>query len=171
MQKKFHTEAGGAVEVLVDEVLRLRGRILSASRELNETRGLQSHSEGLLLTAVVRAAEPPTVAKIARSLGLTRQSVQRTANELAERGLVSFEDNPHHKRAKQLVATEAGLAAHALNADSRGQWTDRIGAAIGRDEVEHAVAVLRRIRQYLEHPEAVDAEFADLHPRMNKAKK
>lgn len=154
MQKKFHTEAGGAVEALVDEVLRLRGRILSAARELNEARGLQSHSEGLLLSAIVHAAEPPTVARIARSMGLARQSVQRTANELAERGLVRFEDNPHHKKAKQLVLTDAGLAAHASNADMRGQWTERLGAAIGQENIEQAVAVLRQVRHYLEHPES-----------------
>jgi DNA-binding MarR family transcriptional regulator len=156
MEKKSAKAAGGAgqlVETLVDEVLRLRGRILSASRETNEQRGLQSHSQGLILTAVVRAGEPPTVAKIARSLGLTRQSVQRTANELAGNGLVAFEDNPHHKRSMQLVATAAGLAVHAQNSDSQGKWTERVGAAVGAADLEHAVDVLRRVRRYLEHPE------------------
>ena len=101
------------VEELVDEILRLRGRVLSQARDMNEKRGLGGYSQGLILTAVVRAVEPPTVAKIARSLGLTRQSVQRTANELAERELVVFEDNPHHKRAKQLVPLQAASPEQA----------------------------------------------------------
>lgn len=154
MGKKSVTPVGGLVEALLDEVLRLRGRVLSATREMNENRGLGSHSQGLILSAVVRAVEPPTVAKIARSLGLTRQSVQRTANELADEGFVQFEDNPHHKRAKQLVPTPAGLKVHALNADVKGQWTDKLGAAIGAGELERTVTTLRRVRRYLEHPEA-----------------
>lgn len=154
MDKELTMPAGRLVETLVDEVLRLRGRILSASREVNEKRGLQSHSQGLILTAVVRAHEPPTVAKIARSLGLTRQSVQRTANELAASGLVVFEENPHHKRARQLVPSSAGLKMHAQNADTQGRWTDRLGVVIGEADLAHAVDVLRRMRRYLEHPEA-----------------
>jgi len=160
MDKKFHTPAGGLLEELVDEVLRLRGRVISSTREMNEERGLSSNSQGLILSAVVRAVEPPTVAKIARSLGLARQSVQRTANELAADGLVRFDDNPHHKRAKQLVATSAGLAAHARHADSRGEWTDKIGAVIGVVELEQAVSTLRRVRRYLEHPESFEAQEA-----------
>ena len=142
------------VEELVDEILRLRGRVLSQAREMNEKRGLGGHSQGLILTAVVRALEPPTVAKIARSLGLTRQSVQRTANELAELALVQFEDNPHHKRAKQLVPTPAGIKAHASVADTRKNWLDKVGAVISADELQQAVATLRRVRRYLEHPES-----------------
>jgi DNA-binding MarR family transcriptional regulator len=154
MGKKSNTPVGDLVEALLDEIWRLRGRVLSATREINEQRGLRSHSQGLILSAVVRAVEPPTVAKIARSLGLTRQSVQRTANELAEDGLVQFEDNPHHKRAMQLVATTAGLTAHARNADAKGEWTDKVGAVIGASDLEQAVSTLRRVRRYLEHPEA-----------------
>ncbi|MNT62704.1 MarR family protein [compost metagenome] len=142
------------METLIDEVLRLRGRVLSATREMNEQRGLGSHSQGLLLSAVARAAEPPTVARIARSLDLTRQSVQRTANEMAEAGFIAFEENPHHKRAKQLVMTEKGWDLYARDADSRARWTDRIGEEIGAQDLEQAVKTLRRMRKYLEHPES-----------------
>jgi DNA-binding MarR family transcriptional regulator len=143
-----------AVEELVDEAFRLRGRVLSQARAMNEKRGLGGYSQGLILSAVVRAVEPPTVARIARSLGLTRQSVQRTANELAEHYLIQFEDNPHHKRAKQLVATPAGLAAHASIANVRKEWLDKIGAAIGIQDLQQAAITLRHIRRYLEHPES-----------------
>jgi DNA-binding MarR family transcriptional regulator len=154
MKNKFQTPAGGLVETIIDEVLRLRGRVLSATREMNEKRGLSSHSQGLILSAVARALEPPTVARIARSLDLTRQSVQRTANELANAGLVAFEDNPNHKRAKQLVMTADGWALYERDAAHRGEWADQLGAAIGADELAQAVLTLRRMRKYLEHPEA-----------------
>ncbi|CFB65566.1 MarR family transcriptional regulator [Pandoraea apista] len=162
MKKKVHTPAGGLVESLIDEVLRLRGRVLSATRAMNESRGLSSHSQGLILSAVARAVEPPTVARIARSLDLTRQSVQRTANELADAGLVAFEDNPFHKRAKQLVMTPTGWALYERDADFRGQWADDIGAAVGEEALAQAVQTLRRMRKHLEHPDSDNAEVDDL---------
>src|SRR5947208_697900 len=54
---------------------------------------------------------PLPVAGIAREMGLTRQSVQRIADILVERGLAEYRDNPAHRRAKLLVPTEAGRAA------------------------------------------------------------
>ena len=44
--------------------------------------------------------EPLSVAQIARAWWLTRQSVQRVADVLVEDGLATYEDNPHHRRAK-----------------------------------------------------------------------
>jgi DNA-binding MarR family transcriptional regulator len=167
--KKNPTAARAIVEELVDEILRLRGRVLSQARAINEKRGLGGHSQGLILSAVVRAVEPPTVAKIARSLGLTRQSVQRTANELAELALVRFEDNPHHKRAKQLLPTPAGIKAHASVSDTRKNWLDKLGAVISIDELEETVTTLRRIRRYLEHPESSLADAAPLQKKNKSA--
>jgi DNA-binding MarR family transcriptional regulator len=150
MDHKYHTAAGAHFAALTDELLRLRGRLITATRDLSAKRGLQSQSQSLILSAVVRAPEPPTVARIARSLGLTRQSVQRSANELAMAGFIQFEDNPHHKRAKQLVATATGLDIYSHSTDARGQWADEVGGAIGEAELQQAAATLRRIRILLE---------------------
>ena len=57
--------------------------------------------------------EPQSVSAIARTMGLTRQSVQRIADVLVERGLAAFEDNPAHRRAKLLSPTEGGRDAVA----------------------------------------------------------
>jgi DNA-binding MarR family transcriptional regulator len=55
--------------------------------------------------------EPLPVAGIAREMGLTRQSVQRVADILVERGLAEYRENPAHRRAKLLVPTDEGRAA------------------------------------------------------------
>jgi DNA-binding MarR family transcriptional regulator len=39
-----------------------------------------------------------TVPMAAERIGTSRQAVQRIANELAEEGLATFDDNPHHRR-------------------------------------------------------------------------
>ena len=138
------------VEELVDEVLRLRGRVLSVSRDTNEQRGLSGHSQGLVLSAIIHAQTPPTVARIARSFGLTRQAIQRTVNELHLNGLVDFLDNPEDLRTNRLRATTAGKRAHARFNDTRKQWLEKVETHIGADHIRHAVETLRRVRHYLE---------------------
>lgn len=138
------------VEELVDEVLRLRGRVLSVSRDTNEQRGLSGHSQGLVLSAIIHAQTPPTVARIARSFGLTRQAIQRTVNELHLNGLVDFLDNPEDLRTNRLRATTAGKHAHARFNDTRKQWLEKVETHVGADDIRQAVETLRRVRHYLE---------------------
>lgn len=97
---------------MVDEVLRISGRIQSVFTELNQGTGL-SGIETTVLAAVVEARVAPTVPQIGRSLGHPRQVVQRTVNTLVEAGLLETHDNPDHKRARLLVATQQGLALKA----------------------------------------------------------
>ena len=101
-------------ERFADEVARLRGRMRALFADTRAESGLPE-MELMVLTAVVNAAAPPTVAQIGRSLGHPRQVVQRAANRLAELDLAAFADNPEHKRASLIVATEAGRALKAAD--------------------------------------------------------
>ncbi len=56
---------------------------------------------------------PCTVPQIARMRPVARQHIQVLANELAGEGLITFEDNPAHKRSKLLVLTGKGAERHA----------------------------------------------------------
>src|SRR3546814_12463811 len=58
------------------EVARLRGRMRALYADTRSASGL-AEMELTVLTAVVNAAAPPTVAQIGRSLGHPRQVVQR----------------------------------------------------------------------------------------------
>ncbi|WP_022850738.1 MarR family winged helix-turn-helix transcriptional regulator [Limisalsivibrio acetivorans] len=50
-----------------------------------------------------------TVPQVARKRAVSRQFIQRLANDLEEEGLVEFIDNPGHKRSKLMRMTPAGL--------------------------------------------------------------
>lgn len=89
-------------------VFALNGRILALAEELARPAGLTA-TRWQVLGAVLTT--PLTVSQIARTMGITRQSVQRTADQLAADDLVEYRDNPQHRRAKLVVATPAGLAA------------------------------------------------------------
>jgi DNA-binding MarR family transcriptional regulator len=150
MSEDRHPLAG-----LADEVLRLHGRQLAANTELGAPEGLTG-AQVLVLTAVVNAERPPTVPQIGRSLGHTRQSVQRIADALSARGLLASKENPDHKRAPLLTPTEAGRAAHS-RIHERGQaWIGRVTAGIEPDDIARATDVLRALRVRMEADLAAD---------------
>jgi DNA-binding MarR family transcriptional regulator len=134
---------------LADEVLRLHGRLLAANSDLGASEGLTG-AQVLVLTAVVNDGRPPTVPQIGRSLGHTRQSVQRIADALTARGLLAGKENPDHKRAPLLMPTEAGRAAHR-RIHVRGQaWIARVTEGIEPDGIASAAGILRALRARME---------------------
>ena len=100
---------------------------------------------------MLAAAEsaPLTVAQIARSLGLARQSVQRIADVLAEEGLVGYQENPAHRRAKLLRLLPKGRAVLRAIQAAQQPWADRLGAQIGEEELRRAAATLQRLLEAL----------------------
>lgn len=139
-------------ERFADEVARLRGRMRALYADTRSASGL-AEMELTVLTAVVNAAAPPTVAQIGRSLGHPRQVVQRAANRLAELGLVAFGDNPDHKRASLIVATDAGRGLKAADHDRAQAITravvDRVGSKAFADAAERMHAIRGEIEAWL----------------------
>src|SRR5690606_17193940 len=132
-------------ERFADEVARLRGRIRALYAGTRAASGL-AEMELTVLTAVVNAATSPTVAQIGRSLGHPRQVVQRAANRLAELGLIIFSDNPEHKRASLLVATEAGRRLKAAEHDRAQAVTQALHAHVPAQAFGEAAGQLNIIR-------------------------
>ena len=93
--------------------------------------------------------EPRTVAGIGRRMGMTRQGVQRIADLLVERGLAEYRPNPAHRRAKLLACTEAGYWA-IRQISCPAPWADRVGGAVGAEELRAALATMRRLVEVLE---------------------
>jgi DNA-binding MarR family transcriptional regulator len=83
-------------------------------------------------------------------MGLARQSVQRVADLLVERGLAEYRPNPAHRRAKLLAATEAGRWAVRRISLLQHPWAARVGARVGADELRAALATMRRLTAALE---------------------
>src|SRR5229473_2688214 len=102
--------AGRTLTTLILDVFRLNGRLIGAGDRLVGSLGLTS-ARWQVLGALAMSRSPQTVADIARSMGLTRQSVQRIANELARRGLLERADNPRHVRAPLMRLTDRGTKA------------------------------------------------------------
>lgn len=133
------TPAGDALTELVLKTFRLNGLFLDAAEQIARPAGLTA-AWWQVLGAVLD--EPRSVAGIAREMGLARQSVQRVADLLTARGLAEYRPNPAHQRAKLVAPTEAGWAAIRALGGTQHEWADRVGATVGADDLQRALAVV-----------------------------
>src|SRR5262245_45208810 len=134
--------AGDALSRLVVQVFRLDGALTAAGDALARPAG-QTSARWRVLAAVER--QPLTVAQIARAWSLARQSVQRIADALEHEGLVSYEDNPGHRRAKLVRLEPAGAHALARIQAAQEAWANELGERIGRTDLDAATATLTRL--------------------------
>ncbi|MEG8276537.1 MarR family winged helix-turn-helix transcriptional regulator [Streptomyces sp. AHA2] len=128
-------------------VFRLNGQFLAVAEELARPAGLTA-ARWQVLGAVL--GEPLPVSGVARAMGVTRQSVQRVADLLVERGLAEYRPNPAHRRAKLLAPTEEGRAAVARIDPGHAAFADRLAEAFGEAELARAVALLERLSEVLD---------------------
>ncbi|SDB86199.1 DNA-binding transcriptional regulator, MarR family [Sanguibacter gelidistatuariae] len=136
--------AGDALTELVLPAFELNGEFLAAAREIALPVGL-TPAGWQVLGATLDEALP--VAEIARrvGLGLARQSVQRTADGLVEKGWAEYLPNPQHRRANLLQPTEQGRATVAQLRDAQHAWADAVGAEVGEHELRALLDGIRRV--------------------------
>jgi DNA-binding MarR family transcriptional regulator len=147
---------GEAFTEMVLEIFRLNRLLLDAGDELTAPVGLTSARWQVL--GVIEHAPLP-VARVARVIGLTRQSVQTAANGLAANGFVTFTDNPHHQRARLITLTPRGRQALDYVQARQAGWANAQGGGHALARLRAAVKVLRQARQRLD-PEAPPAPGA-----------
>ncbi|MFC8045163.1 MarR family winged helix-turn-helix transcriptional regulator [Nocardia sp. NPDC057353] len=120
----------------------LNGRFLAVAEKLAAPAGLTA-AWWQVLGAVLR--EPLPVAGIARAMGITRQSVQRIADLLVEKGLAEYRENPAHRRAKLVAVTDEGLAAVRRIDPQHAQVAHRLAAELGAERFAEIVAALTEL--------------------------
>lgn len=141
------TSSGEAFTELVLEVFRLNGLLLEAGDELTRPVG-QTSARWQVLGVVEHG--PVTVPQVARTMGLTRQGVQRTADLLEEDGLVEYIENPHHRRAKLLRLTPKGRQTLDYITERQAEWANTMGGQHDLGDLQKAVRVLRELKKSLE---------------------
>lgn len=133
---------------LILETFRLNGELLDAGDRLVADIGLTS-ARWQVLGAVMMSPVPLPVAHLARNMGLSRQGVQRIANELVADGLAAFGANPHHARAQLVIATERGRRAYDEAMKRQRPWAADLGRNLNRDELAVALKALQSLRAHL----------------------
>jgi DNA-binding MarR family transcriptional regulator len=153
---KIRTPAGEALTQIILDFFRCNSLLLAAGDRLVAPLGLTS-ARWQVLGAIASAERPQPVAWLARDMGSNRQNVQRIINDLEKDGLVSFESNPHHRRAQLVVLTLQGR--QALNAAMRLQipWINGVTSGIAAKDIEAVGRVVAALRKTLEGSEASEA--------------
>ena len=140
------TPAGDAFSGLVVRLFKLNGLLAAEGDALARPSG-QTSARWQVMAMVEDAAM--TVAQIARTLGLARQSVQRVADALERAGLVRYEDNPRHRRARLVTLTGEGRRRLRTIQAAQRPWADAIGAAVGERELRRASTVIDRMLEVM----------------------
>jgi DNA-binding MarR family transcriptional regulator len=141
-------EASEQYRLLMAEVYELAGLSRRTSEAIAKELG-QTVARWHVLS--VLSAGPCTVPAIARRLGLTRQGVQRVADDLLAARLLQASPNPDHVRSPLLTLTNRGqLVLEQLTQRSdaaRGRLLQH--ARIAADDLEAARTTLRALLQSL----------------------
>jgi DNA-binding MarR family transcriptional regulator len=130
------------VSQLIVLVFRLNGMLTAAGDALAQPAG-QTSARWRVLAAVERT--PMTVAQIARTWSLARQSVQRVADLLEQDGLVTYEANPAHRRASLVQLTPLGRSALRRIQAAQREWANGVGREIGVEDLATANRILARM--------------------------
>jgi DNA-binding MarR family transcriptional regulator len=126
---------------------RLNGQFLTIGEELAVPAGI-TVAWWQVLGAVLR--EPLPVSGIARAMGITRQSVQRIADLLVDKGLAEYRPNPAHRRAKLVAVTEAGRDAIKRINPQHAVLAKRLADELGPEQFTLTVQVMTRLSAALD---------------------
>ena len=146
---KSRTPEGEALTRLILDLFRLNSRLLTAGDRLVSSIGLTS-ARWQILGAIVEASKPQPVSWLARDLGANRQNVQRIVNDLHKEGLVVFEPNPHHQRAKLIILTEKGRKVFEEAMTLQAPWINSLSKGLSETDIQSTHKVLRYLCHKLE---------------------
>ena len=143
---------------IVNRIFRLHGALLRYGDRTGARHGATgSQWQGL---SVLRRG-PPSVASIARMIDLKRQSVQRTADLLAQQGLVTMIPNQANARSPLASLTGAGQRVAASLAREQRALLGLFAGELGPTEVATVLRGLDAMHARLESSE----EGAPARPR------
>jgi DNA-binding MarR family transcriptional regulator len=138
-----------ALTALILETFRLNGRLLAAGDALVRDLDLTS-ARWQVLGALALSPVPLPVAHVARNMGLSRQNVQRLADELEGQGIVRYAPNPHHQRAKLLLLTTRGRSLYDAASARQAPWATALADGLSQRALDAATGLMRMLRQRLE---------------------
>jgi DNA-binding MarR family transcriptional regulator len=143
------TPASNALTDLIRAVLRMNATVQKSSTRLMRGTGI-TNARWQTLSELFALEQRVTVSELARHMGLTRQAVQRLADDMASDGLVEFVENPGDARAMHLLLTAAGKAAYDDALEREWQWSNAIAADFDAAQIDRAVTLLEAITQKIQ---------------------
>jgi len=145
----MHTRKGQLLTELVLEIFKLNGLLITEGDRLTQGVGLTS-ARWKVLGAIALSQTEMTVPQIARTMGQTRQSVQRIADRMSNEGILIYKNNPAHKRAKLLSLTEEGKKIFETLQKLQSPWANHSAKDITIADLKIALSVVRHLIEKFE---------------------
>jgi len=143
------TPEGDAATDVVLATFRANGLLLAAGHRLAAKEGLTA-ARWQVLGAVALAGRPLTVPQIARRMGLTRQAVQASVNQLRAQALIELIDNLDHRRSPLIKLTQLGSQKYAALDQWQTRWINELSAGLDSSELTITARLLHDLSDRLE---------------------
>jgi DNA-binding MarR family transcriptional regulator len=88
---------------------------------------------------------PQTVPQIARSRPVSRQHIQKLANEMIAEGVIELVNNPAHRRSKLLQLTSKGDASFQEISERIAQAAEGFAEGMDAEELQVSARVLQQL--------------------------
>lgn len=139
-----HTPPAALLTQLIVESFKLNGHFLALGDELAKDIGLTS-----ALWQVLHTIDPTPLPmpQIARTIGVTRQSVLRTVNVLVKKGFVALGPNPHHQRAKLVTLQEEGKKRLDIARSRHIVWANAQTDLLDMEQLQATLTYMQHIRE------------------------
>lgn len=140
------TEKGIALGELVDPVTEVNEAFLAAARTMTAPSDLTPARWRVLSAVRDGARTVPSIASRVR-MGMSRQGVQRLADELVSSGHARWKQNPAHRRSRLLEPTDPGFDALDAIISRQVTWANAVSAGLDGTDLRHAAETLGKVMQ------------------------
>lgn len=140
------------VALFVADVLEAAGALRRLGEHTAQSEGL---TQGRWQVLSVVSDDALTVPQAARRLGVSRQNVQRVANDLVTLGYASYLPNPDHRSSPLLTLTPRGQEVLARVTARSSAVHRTLFGALPEEEIRQSRAFLRRVLEELDRREGV----------------
>lgn len=136
---------------LVRAIFRINSLLLADGDRMAEGVGLTS-ARWKVIGAVALSSAGITVPGIARSLGQSRQAVQRITDVMQTDGLIRYVENPRHKRSALVQLTDEGQQVYHSLRNVQDPWAIGLTDDAPIEDIETTLRYLQRLIHRMEKP-------------------
>jgi DNA-binding MarR family transcriptional regulator len=134
--------AAALISPIVEEIYELAGRFRARDETIARAVG-QTQARWQVMS--VASGPPRTVPQIARRLGVTRQAVQRIADNLVGENWARYDANPDHRASPLLILEKRGQATLHRITRAAAVWHAETAARFTQAELRSIHRGLRRL--------------------------
>jgi DNA-binding MarR family transcriptional regulator len=131
------------------EIFKVSGLLNIEGDKITEEFGLSS-ARWKVMGAIEKSNTLLTVSQIGRTMGQSRQATQRVADLMVKGGLLTWLDNPGHKKAKLVDLTDKGKQVYCLLDNKQEKWAALGVEGITREELDKTLITLNKMAKFLE---------------------